>query len=130
MVDSRPKERPNIRSARPGPGAVAVSQTALTSRQCVFFKPRLSAQVLALFSQNAPFFALFGLKLLPICVQNTRNLQHQKKSFSFVFKYFLASFPRFSTFCSDPLSRARREHRILFWASGVVGLAHDNMSTK
>ena len=125
-----PTPDPSIRRHDPTGDKLGATQAPrLSSRLPVAVAAsRRESQALTSFSQNVVFFAPFGLKLLLICAQNAHNLQHSKSATSFVFKYFLASFPLFSIFCSALLSPSRPEYSVSFYSSATPGLASDKMS--
>ena len=94
------------RSRRHGPDARAtLGMTApmntmrLPSRLLVTVESwPCDSRALTSFSQNAATLAPFRRRFVPICAQNAHQFAPFKKVMSFVFKYFLASFPLFLYF--------------------------------
>ena len=110
-------------------GCRADSRTAPTSRQYVVVRPPIARRSFTSFCASCAVFAAFSVRFVPICAQNARNLQHSKKLFSFVFKYFLASFPLFFIFWISRVPLAP-EHsrltsrRVALWPSPTTICPH------
>ena len=105
------------------------SRTAPTSRQCVVVQSAIPRRSFASFCASCTIIARFSVRFVPICAQNARNMQHSKKSFPFVFKYFLASFPLFFIFLTSRApSRAGSSRfpsrRVARWASPTTMRPH------
>ena len=110
-------------------GCRADSRTAATSRQYVVIRRAFPQRSFASFCASCAVFAPFSVRFVPICAQNACNLQHSKNRFSFVFKYFLASFPLFSIFWISRVPLAP-EHsrltsrRVVLWPSPTTICPH------
>jgi len=104
---------------------------SLSSRLLVtVMSARWESQVLTSFSHNAASFAPFEMRLLSICAQKFATLTKVK---SFVFKYSLASFPRFSYSLAvlwiPPTGRFRPPSSFPFEASAKTGEALENSNS-